>query len=183
MRVRVRVIADNFQNTAGQPRAMGRVYSGPAPATKSSKFKRSKSSYINFLPQLEDKLLNSAVQLALHRRTRRRPQQTVALQWEGNYLAQTRFLSLQTIASTSIRSCDGTRNLHDVHDAKKVLVPGVELDLSSLTALQRLPQERYFPSHFILCCTSQTGFYLKNKQNNPQSILLQKKKIENFNCL
>ena len=164
VRVRVRVIADNFENTAGQPSAMGRVYSGPAPATKSSKFKRSKSSYIDFLLQPEDKLLNSAVQLALHRRTRRRPQQTVALQWEGNYLAQTRFLSLQNIASTSIRSCDGTRNLDDVHDAKKVhvLVPGVELDLNSLTALQRLPQERYFP------------FTLYPLLHNPNSILPEK---------
>ena len=164
--MRVRVIADDSEeNKAGQPSAVGRVYSGPTLLTHSSKFKRPKSSSIDFLLQREHKLLNSAVQLALHQRTRRRPEQTVALQWEGNYLTQT---ITQTLASYSrcspshqpLRSC-GTRNLHDVHDAKKmhVLVPGVQLDLASLTALQRLPQKRCFSPHiFSSAAQAKTGF-------------------------
>ena len=37
--VRLRVIADDSENKAGQPGAASRMYSGPAPTMKSSKFK------------------------------------------------------------------------------------------------------------------------------------------------
>ena len=44
--VRLRVIAYDSENKAGQLGAVGRMYSFPAPTTKSSKFKSSKSTSI-----------------------------------------------------------------------------------------------------------------------------------------
>ena len=71
-----------------------------------------------------------------------------------------------------LASC-GTRNLHDV----------VELDLTSLTALERLPQDRNFSLHILSSTANpKLNFTWKKNKNNPQSIVLQKKKIENVNC-
>ena len=183
--MRVRVIADKSENKAGQPVAPGRMYIlTRARALDEELQVQEIHIVINCLPKPEEKLLNSAIQLALHRKTRRvvdHSRLLVALQWEGNDLVQTRFLSVvaavhrlyaHVVSAISITSTTPKKNMC------RCSARSGQPDCSATTSSGTM----FFPSHFILCCTSKTGFYLKNKQNNPPSILLQKK-IENFNCL
>ena len=67
----MRVIVDGAENKAGQ--------AVPGPRALEEELFQKIQLLIDFFLQPEEKLLNSAVQLAQRRRTRRRPQQTVAL--------------------------------------------------------------------------------------------------------
>ena len=137
----VRVIADDAENKAGQPGATVRIYSDPMPSMKIFS-KRSKSSSIFSYSRkrscwIAPLGLCSAEEHVVD----------LSRQWPFNdreIISPRLGFSCCSPSRQPLVVPATSRNLYyDIHDAKKVhvLVPGVELDLTRLTALERRPQD------------------------------------------